>query len=64
VTPQTPAGASLSDSVSGYLSQIGRKGGSTTGPTKRRGDAEHYKTLAAKAVAARLAKKLKTETKN
>jgi len=56
VTPQTPAGASLPDSVSGYLSQLGRKGGQATGPTKRRGDAEHYRALAAKAVAARLAK--------
>jgi hypothetical protein len=28
-----------------------------TGPTKRRGDADHYKAMAAKAVAARLAKK-------
>ena len=40
-----------------YLAQLGRKGGSTTGPTKIRGDAAHYKSLAAKAVAARLAKK-------
>jgi len=39
-----------------YLSQLGRKGGSTTGPTKRRGDAAHYKAMAAKAVAARVAK--------
>jgi hypothetical protein len=43
--------------ASAHLSTIGRKGGSTTGPTKRRGDASHYKALAAKAVAARLAKK-------
>lgn len=56
MTPQTPAGASLPDSVSGYLSHLGRKGGLATGPTKRRGDAAHYKALAAKAVAARLAK--------
>jgi len=39
-----------------YLSKIGSKGGSTTGPTKIRGDAAHYKALAAKAVAARAAK--------
>ena len=43
--------------VSSYLSTLGRKGGQATGPTKRRGDAAHYKALAAKAVAARLAKK-------
>lgn len=56
MTNQTPAGSSLPDSVSGYLSKLGRKGGQATGPTKRRGGAEHYKSLAAKAVAARLAK--------
>jgi len=47
----------LPETVTQHLSTIGRKGGSTTGPTKRRGDAAHYKALAAKAVAARLAKK-------
>jgi len=43
--------------ASAHLSVIGRKGGSTTGPAKRRGDSAHYKLLAARAVAARLAKK-------
>lgn len=47
----------LPETVTQHLATIGRKGGSTTGPTKRRGDASHYKALAAKAVAARLAKK-------
>lgn len=50
--------------LSAARSRAGAKGGAMTGQTKRRGDAAHYKALAAKAVAARLAKKIQTETKN
>lgn len=42
--------------VSSYLSTLGRRGGLATGQRKSRGDSAHYKLLAAKAVAARLAK--------
>lgn len=49
-------GGTVNPHISSYLSTLGRKGGQATGPTKRRGDAEHYRALAAKAVAARLAK--------
>jgi len=38
-------------------SATSRKGGLATGQRKSRGDSSHYKALAAKAVAARLAKK-------
>ena len=40
-----------------WLHKIASKGGSVTGPTKRRGDADYYKRISALGVAARRAKK-------
>lgn len=40
-----------------YLARIGKAGGSAKGSRKRRGDAEYYRQLAAKAWAKRKAKK-------
>ena len=34
--------------VKAYLAAAGRKGGSATGPSKRRGDSEYYRQIAAK----------------
>lgn len=34
--------------VSEYFSQMGKKGGKTKGATKRRGDSDHYRRIAAK----------------
>jgi len=39
--------------ISQYLSAIGKKGGKKKGASKLRGDADYYKTISKKAVAAR-----------
>lgn len=41
------------NSIKNYLSKIGRKGGSATGKRKSRGDADYYRELSRKAIAAR-----------
>lgn len=41
--------------------EFGRQGGRATGPSKARGDSEHYRKLAAKSLAKRMANKAARE---
>ena len=43
----------MSSSVKTYLAEIGRRGGKKKGASKVRGDADYYKQISKKAVAAR-----------
>lgn len=45
-----------------YMRMLGHRGGKKTGETKRRGDAQHYRDMAAKSLAVRLAKKAGAES--
>lgn len=47
--------------IKAYLASIGAKGGSTKGPSKRRGDVAYYKRISKKAAMARAAKARTTE---